>query len=111
MPISLIANSGLQFIKSSFSMDSTEPVIKSMGFCEIQDYDMNTYTKTISLELAYYLSNFDSWVLKSSLKKEGKIDEKNKISLDLNEQIFNHYKIFDDDEFKKRYSISKAAFA
>jgi hypothetical protein len=106
MPISLIANSGIQFIRSNFSIDTSNQVIKSMGFCEIEDYDPMSSSKTISLELAYYLSTFDFWVLKKDLKKEDKIDSNNKISSDLNEQVFNFYKIDDDEEFKKRYSIS-----
>jgi hypothetical protein len=105
MSISLIANSGIQLHKIDLELNPNENLIKSVGFCETID-DFAIHTKKISLEYAYYLSDFDCWVKKKELVDLNYLTEENKLVENISEKLINFAKINEDSENETRYSIS-----
>jgi len=85
----LIANSGIQFLKTEIELNPNDDVVKALRFWQ-------PLRKTVLLEYAEYLSEEDKWVSRASLKKQCYLDENGKIdkSIPLN---INELEVVDAD--------------
>ncbi|MDR0863943.1 MAG: virulence factor SrfB, partial [Candidatus Symbiothrix sp.] len=66
----LMANSGIQFLKTEIELNPNEDVTKALRFHDYFDKKTCAYY----LKSAVYLTNQDKWVTKESLKREGFIN-------------------------------------
>lgn len=90
--ISLITNTGLQFVNFDFEINSNDEVIKGLKFHEW--FDTKDYN--IKLELAEYLPLQDVWTTKQSLLREGYIDENGKLSENINTSLLKILSLGED---------------
>jgi hypothetical protein len=93
----LIANSGIQFLKTEIEINPNDDVTKALRFYEW--YDPRTFQ--VRMEYAVFLPNENVWVSKRSLKEEGYYDDNGKLSNNLN---LNLLKIINKE--KEGYSIN-----
>ena len=95
MGFTLIANSGIQFYRSDFSINPSQELIKPIGFYEYFDNISNT----ISLQFATFIPEEDIWVPKNILNLQGFIDEDGILDSNINYKLIAPFKIDEDQGF------------
>ncbi|MDR3251693.1 MAG: virulence factor SrfB, partial [Tannerella sp.] len=91
----LIANSGIQFLKVEMELNPNDNIVRALRFYDHKQYDRRMFQTSYFLERAEYLANQDVWVTYGSLVREGCINEKTgkiieeKINLDDLDKIEN----------------------
>ncbi|MFM9947416.1 MAG: virulence factor SrfB [Saprospiraceae bacterium] len=80
MQVSLVANSGIQFLNFSLEIDPNADLVKSIRFWENVDMER----QKIILEYAHFLVESEIWVSKRQLAEEGFLLEDGKLVEDIN---------------------------
>jgi hypothetical protein len=92
----LIANSGVQFMKLQIELNPNDNVVKPLRFFE-------PFRGTRQLEFAEYIADEDIWVSRSKLFEAGYLDENGRIMNDISSYILDMETV---DPEKEGYSIN-----
>jgi len=95
MPLTLIANSGIQLHKFDITIDPNQHVLNTMGFYEFIDQ----LNDSISLQYAYYLPNEGVWIPKKILRIHEYLDDDDRLSDNINYQQIKGFRLKEDKDY------------